>query len=192
MTADYDVNGIQLETQRLILRPLAESDFVFYCELMNLPEVAEFSGYNRTKDVQENRNCFMGAINSKECLVIIYKETNTCVGTISLQERNWPIYPIEKGFRGREFGFDVHPEYWGRGIMPEAVCAVMDYCFQKLDFDFITAGYFHGNTSSARVLEKCGFMYLFDYPLTFSPERTVKVSTFIRYNPYKEKSSCLN
>ena len=56
--------------------------------------------------------------------------------------------------------------------------------FEKLGYDFVSAGYFRGNARSARVLEKCGFQYLFDYDLKLTEEKTVSVATFIRY---KEK-----
>ena len=44
-----------------------------------------------------------------------------------------------------------------KGIMAEAVSAVIDYLFNGLDLDFLTCGYYDFNNQSKRVQEKCGF-----------------------------------
>ena len=44
--------------------------------------------------------------------------------------------------------------------MPEAVNAIIDYCFQELKLDYhLTCGHFNRNDRSRRVIEKCGFQY---------------------------------
>lgn len=44
--------------------------------------------------------------------------------------------------------------------MPEAVKAVIRYCFAVENLDFLLCGYFSWNPQSKRVQEKCGFSYL--------------------------------
>ena len=46
---------------------------------------------------------------------------------------------------------------WGRGLMPEAVRAVLAFCFERCSLDAVTVGHFAGNRQSERVIEKCGF-----------------------------------
>ena len=41
--------------------------------------------------------------------------------------------------------------------MPEAVTAVIEYLFKKIDLDFLICGYYDFNAQSKRVQEKCGF-----------------------------------
>ena len=60
-------------------------------------------------------------------------------------------------FNGREIGYVLSKDYWGKGIMPEAVIAVIDYLFNVDNFDFLTCWYFDFNIKSKRVQEKCGF-----------------------------------
>ena len=48
-------------------------------------------------------------------------------------------------------------DYWGKGIMPEAVKAVINYLFNELNLDFLTCGYYDFNNQSKRVQEKCAF-----------------------------------
>jgi [ribosomal protein S5]-alanine N-acetyltransferase len=57
----------------------------------------------------------------------------------------------------REIGYWIKKEYWGRGIMTEAVRAVVSHAFQNLGLSRITAAVFHGNNASMKVLEKAGF-----------------------------------
>ena len=71
--------------------------------------------------------------------------------------------------------------------MPEAVKAVINYCFSVLRFDFLTCGHFLHNNRSRRVIEKCGFTYFgdSDYETQFG---TLEVSkNYIMYNFQKER-----
>jgi RimJ/RimL family protein N-acetyltransferase len=56
-----------------------------------------------------------------------------------------------------EIGYWLGEEFWGRGIMTEAVKAVTAYGFASFDLTHIYAGVFESNPASARVLEKAGF-----------------------------------
>ena len=50
-------------------------------------------------------------------------------------------------------------DYWGRGLMTEAVKAVIEYGFDTLGIEVFTIGHFFENDRSRRVIEKCGFRY---------------------------------
>ncbi|HWD90143.1 MAG TPA: GNAT family protein [Mucilaginibacter sp.] len=54
-------------------------------------------------------------------------------------------------------GYWLGEQYWGRGIMPEAVKLVTAYAFEHFDFNRIQAGVFSKNPRSMRVLEKAGY-----------------------------------
>ena len=56
-----------------------------------------------------------------------------------------------------EFGFMVHPDYWGRGIATEASRAFIDHAFDARSVDQLTADVDPRNTASLRVLGKLGF-----------------------------------
>lgn len=58
-----------------------------------------------------------------------------------------------------ELGYYIAEEYWGRGIMTEAVKQICRYVFDKSDIIRIYAEPFAYNTASCRVLEKAGFQY---------------------------------
>ena len=58
-----------------------------------------------------------------------------------------------------ELGYWLSQEFWGRGIMTEAVAAFTDFCFEKFQLRRIYAEPFANNPASARVLEKAGFAF---------------------------------
>ena len=74
------------------------------------------------------------------------------VGGIGLHEK-------EDIFRkNMEIGYWLGEEYWGRGIITEAVIAVTNYGFNAFDIERIYASVFKSNPASMRVLEKAGFV----------------------------------
>ena len=58
-----------------------------------------------------------------------------------------------------ELGYYIAEEYWGKGIMTEAVKQLCDYVFSNTDIIRIYAEPFAYNIGSCRVLEKAGFQY---------------------------------
>lgn len=58
-----------------------------------------------------------------------------------------------------ELGYYLAEEYWGKGIMTEAVRQLCDYVFSHTDIIRIFAEPFAYNIGSCRVLEKAGFQY---------------------------------
>ncbi len=58
-----------------------------------------------------------------------------------------------------ELGYYVAEEYWGKGIMTEAVRQICEYVFSESDIVRIYAEPFAYNKASCRVLEKAGFQY---------------------------------
>lgn len=58
-----------------------------------------------------------------------------------------------------ELGYYIAEEYWGKGIMTEAVIQICEYVFDKSDIIRIYAEPFAYNAASCRVLEKAGFQY---------------------------------
>ena len=58
-----------------------------------------------------------------------------------------------------EIGYYIAEEYWGKGIMTDAVKQICEYVFKNSDILRIYAEPFAYNTGSCRVLEKAGFQY---------------------------------
>lgn len=61
--------------------------------------------------------------------------------------------------RTAELGYYIAEEYWGKGIMTDAVKQVCNHVFSNSDMIRIYAEPFAHNVASCRVLEKAGFQY---------------------------------
>ena len=186
MTAPVDAASISLETERLYLRPVNQNDLTDIHETVSDSEVAVSAGFAVSENMEASVKRMLEYMDDNETLALILKENNKMVGTVSLQKRDWTIYPIDRKLKGRELGFDLNRNYWGQGLMPEAVKVVTHYCFTKLGYDFLTAGYFPGNQKSERVIEKCGFRFLFEAEHENPGIWKKMIRTHIQYNPHKE------
>jgi RimJ/RimL family protein N-acetyltransferase len=58
-----------------------------------------------------------------------------------------------------EIGYYLAEEYWGKGVMTEAVKQACKYIFDNTDIVRIFADPYHFNIGSCRVLEKAGFQF---------------------------------
>lgn len=188
MSAPMNAASITLETQRLLLRPVNQNDLSDIHEIVSDPEVAATAGFPISKTIEDSVKRMLEYMDDNETLAVVLKENGKMIGTVSLQKRCWPMYPINRNLQGRELGFDLNRKYWGRGLMPEAVRAVMDHCFEKLSYDFLTAGYFLGNTKSERAIEKCGFDFLFESEYENPGLWKKMIRTHIQYNPHNTHS----
>ena len=186
MSATFDASAVFLETERLILRPVDQNDLSDIHEIVSDPEVTASAGFARSEDMDASVRRMLEYMDDNETLAVVLKENRKLIGTVSLQKRYWARYPIDRSLKGREFGFDLNRNYWGRGLMPEAVNALRDYCFARLKYDFLTAGCFRGNHRSERTIEKCGFTFLFEAEEEYPGMWKHMIRTYIQYNPHKE------
>ena len=51
-------------------------------------------------------------------------------------------------------------DYWGKGLMPEAVNRVIKFCFEKENYDYLMCSHSVINSQSKRVIEKSGFRFI--------------------------------
>lgn len=158
MNANFKLNGIQFETERLILRPFQPNDLRDFNEYASVEGVGERAGWKHHETMEESERILEHFIEEDKTFAIVFKENNKVIGSLGVEK-----YGMEEAlsefhnYQGREIGYVLSKEYWGKGIMPEAVKAVIDYLFNTLDLDFLTCGYYDFNNQSKRVQEKCGF-----------------------------------
>ncbi len=138
-----------METERLILDPIRESDkedyFIcishdkkvletFICPYAETPEDLDFSSYPGRSDL----------------FAIRLKETGRLIGILSLfNEKDGAC----------EIGYGIGSRYWGRGYTTEAVKRFLEYLFDERGCRRVYASCFSGNDASRRVMEKCGMTY---------------------------------
>jgi RimJ/RimL family protein N-acetyltransferase len=61
-------------------------------------------------------------------------------------------------FRSAEIWYKIDLNYWGKGFATDATKLLLAFGFNDLKLHRIEAGCATGNTASAKVLEKCGFI----------------------------------
>ena len=158
MNAKFKINGLTLETNRLILRPFKESDLYDFNEYASVEGVGEMAGWKHHETIEKTQEILDLFMKQDKTFAVVWKENNKVIGSLGVEE-----YGMEEilseffHYRGREIGYVLSKDYWGKGIMPEAVGAVIEYLFNVLELDFLTCGYYDFNSQSKRVQQKCGF-----------------------------------
>lgn len=69
------------------------------------------------------------------------------------------LHAAEMQTNEAEIGYWIGKPYWGQGLIPEAVKALLSRCFNDLELNAVWCGYYKGNDKSKRVCEKSGFKY---------------------------------
>ena len=158
MNARFDITNVRLETERLILREWTLDDLDDFYEYASVPGVGEMAGWPHHNNKEESLAILNHFIEGKHTFAIQYKENNKVIGSIGVEKYGLEGVLTEfYQLLGREIGYVLSKDYWGMGIMPEAVKAVIDYLFNYLNYDFLLCGHYDKNNQSARVQEKCGF-----------------------------------
>lgn len=157
MIAPVDITSVVLETERLILRPWQQADLRDFYEYASVPGVGERAGWPHHETMEDSQRILNSFIAHKKTFALVYKENNKVIGSLGLEDRDDDDYAH---LSGREIGYVLSKDYWGRGLMVEAVKAVMAYCFRQLNYDILTCSHFAGNYQSKRVIEKAGFQFL--------------------------------
>ena len=181
MIAPVDITGIRLETERLILRPWTWDDLEDFFEYASIEGLGQMAGWLPHKTIDDSRAILDMFIRSRKVFAIVLKETGRVIGSLGIERQN-PDPEPEK--LGRELGFVLHKEYWGRELMPEAARAVIAWCFDTLQYDYLTCSHFDWNSRSRRVIEKTGFRYFSTTPYT---TQYGKMETSMNYIRYKEE-----
>lgn len=161
MNAPIDVTNIQIETERLILRPWRDGDLDDLYAYASVEGVGEMAGWPHHESIEKSRQILTLFQNGKRTFALELKETGKVIGSLGVEEYHEKDVDMGK-LLGREVGYVLSRDYWGQGLMPEAVQAVIRYCFQTLHYDFLMCAHFKQNGQSRRVIEKCGFSYVKD------------------------------
>jgi ribosomal-protein-alanine N-acetyltransferase len=67
------------------------------------------------------------------------------------------LWNFSKDHKTAEIGYDLSPDYHGKGIMNESLKNVIEFGFRKLNLDLIGAYTHKQNTNSTKLLERNGF-----------------------------------
>ena len=152
-----DLSSIpSLTTERLVLREVRMSDAPELFAMRSDPEVMRLvhrapaaniddaiAFITRLQDGQRANTCAQWAIT--------LKGSDACIGVVG-------TWRIELEHHRGELGYTLAREHWGKGIMSEAIAAVMDHAFGVFKLHSAEAWTDPRNTGSIRALEKNGFV----------------------------------
>lgn len=145
-----------IETQRLILRQIKDSDAADFYEFAKNPIVGENAGWSFHQSIAESK-AIIRLFNDKKhfgqlgVYAIVLKANQKMIGTIEL-------HTYVKGHKA-ELGYALNPKYWGNGYTVEASKFLVAYGFDVLRLKRIECYTFVENERSKRVCEKLGFTH---------------------------------
>ncbi len=83
-----------------------------------------------------------------------------CIEKNGIYVGNIGLHPQEDIYKmSAEIGYFIGEEYWGQGIVTEAIKLIVAYGFNQLDLHRIFAGVFSYNHASKKALENVGFQF---------------------------------
>ncbi|MEC7838610.1 MAG: GNAT family N-acetyltransferase [Chlamydiota bacterium] len=159
--SEFDANQVlELETERLILRKITETNSKDIYKLQSRPEVMRFIGKGVPRSEEEALSLFKLLLDHQnECgfsLCPTYeKSSGVLIGFAGLVHLECDISNPEV-----EVGYWFLPEYWGKGYATEAAKACIEWAFTHLSIDKIVGITHPDHKRSQHVLKKSGLKYI--------------------------------
>jgi ribosomal-protein-alanine N-acetyltransferase len=147
----------ELETERLLLREIGADEADWYLAHFSRPEIVRGSGFPAPADLagarDELERYVTGLFTRRQGIRwgLVPRGESERVGTAGLYR--WVDEPVPRA----ELGYDLDPRWWGRGLMSEAVRAILDYAFGTLGLERVEAFVLADNARSCATLERVGF-----------------------------------
>lgn len=157
MNAEIDITNVVLHTDRLTLRPWRMDDLEDFFSYASVDGVGEMAGWRHHENRNTSRMILQEFIEGKHTFALEYQ--NTVIGSLGIEKYNEKRFPRLTDIKCCEIGYVLAKDFWGRGLMPEAVNCVLEYLFVTEKLDAVLCGHFHRNEQSASVQRKCGFHY---------------------------------
>ncbi|WP_345991088.1 GNAT family N-acetyltransferase [Chryseobacterium sp. Chry.R1] len=144
-----------LETDRLILRQLTRNDAKDLFEYFSLDIVMEYydlATFTELEEAEKLIDTFNNDFENNKGFrwAIELKGENKVIGTCGYH--NW----FHEHFKA-EIGYELHPEYWQKAYMKEAVQPILSFGFEKMNLHRIEAFIDPANISSEKLLFSAGF-----------------------------------
>ena len=135
-----------IETDRLILRKLNESDYKNISYYLD-EKIQEFASPYMPHKEEDLKNFILKIIGIASFAVIL--KDGTFIGDVSITS----IKSNETG----EIAYYFNPLYWKKGYAYEACKAIVNYGFEQLKLKYITAQIDAANVNSKKLVERLGF-----------------------------------
>lgn len=169
-------DDIILETPRMILRPFTAGDAGDVYAYARDPRVGPIAGWRPHESYMESWYIIQTVFSQPNVFAMELRENHKVIGSVGFvgghPAGEQPNCPDD------EAGYALSHAYWGRGLVPEAMGALLKYGFQQLGYGRIWCAHYEGNWRSRRVMEKCGFRYQFARPTEVELMQEVRQTYF--------------
>jgi ribosomal-protein-alanine N-acetyltransferase len=143
-----------LRTERLLLRPLSDADAPALFAWQSDPEVARYVLWEAHRSIDDTL-AFLRSVGDRysrgEPFDWGIEHEGQLIGTIGL-------FDVRHDLERAEVGYALARSHWGRGVMREAVAAVVQHGFDTLGFRRVVARAREPNVASQRLLLALGFV----------------------------------
>lgn len=157
-----------IETERLILRDLLESDVDGMFELDSNPLVHKYLGNKpiKTKTQAEEAIHFIRQQYAERGIgrfAAIEKASGDFIGWTGLKFNTGDKEVLVDKRDFYDIGYRFIPRYWGKGYASESSFATLDFGFKELNIETMSGAAEIGNIASNKVLQKIGLKFVEDF-----------------------------
>ncbi len=146
----------ELRTERLFLRAITREDGPALFRIRSDKGIMQHIGRPLAGTLKDAVDLIDRALNDQAenngiSWAITLKDHPTLIGTIG-------YYRLKKEHYRGEVGYALHSDHWRKGLMTEALLAVVACGFERLGFHSIEADTDPRNAASNALLRSCGFV----------------------------------
>ena len=143
-----------LRTERTIVDIITLNDAEFFVSLVNSPDWLRFIGDRKVNDIEDARRYLQTGF------LRCYNENGFGYYLVKTLDRT-PIgicgFLKKAHLENVDFGFALHPDWFGLGLGYEASASVLDYGIETYSFMVLDAVTASDNFRSKRLLDRLGF-----------------------------------
>ncbi len=146
---------MRIATERLLLRDFVTDDWPDVLAYQRDPRYLQFYPWADRTEAEVRRFVKLFVDQQTERprrnfqFAITFPDGGQVIGNIGIRrkpENDWEA----------DIGYELAPEYWGRGYATEAALAIVDFGFRELGLHRVSSWCIADNAASARVLERVG------------------------------------
>ncbi|MDR0724704.1 MAG: GNAT family N-acetyltransferase [Prevotellaceae bacterium] len=147
-----------IDTERLTLRAFCYMDdedmLTYWISDHKIQSLYSEPVYTTKKEVKELLNTYICSYEKPDYYrwAIVEKKSNLCIGQIA-------IFLVDNKNHFCEIEYALGSKFHRKGYASEAVKAILDFCFIKVNFHKVQVSHKEGNIASQGVIKKSNFTY---------------------------------
>lgn len=161
-----------LETPRLTLRPFTPEDAEDLYEYARDFRVGPAAGWLPHDSVEYSGKIIASVFSDPGAAAMVLRASGRVIGSVGFVGRSCDRLPGPDD----EIGYSMHYACWGKGLMTEAVRAVIACGFSRMGLETIWCNHARGNERSRRVIAACGFTYRFSERKTIEAMKETRLT----------------